>query len=108
MGLGRVIPRAAPTVAAVGQEGDADVTVGLETGDAVAVGVEATADGDETPEPPQAVKTTSAARIVIRREVSGDTYNVSFASCRLSGDFALPIVRALTRRLTLGMLHGRP
>lgn len=84
MGLGRVIPRAAPTTAAVGQERAAGVTLGLESGAAVDDGIEASADGDATPEPPQAVKTATAASIVIRRDVSGDTCYLSFASRRLS------------------------
>jgi hypothetical protein len=73
-GLGTVIPRADPTVAAVGHDRGAAVAVGS-AGDAVLVdGVDPAGDDDDTVlELPRAVTTVTRASVVRinRREVAG-------------------------------------
>jgi hypothetical protein len=85
-GFGSVMPKAAPTVAAVGHELGAAVVVGS-TGE-----VEATGDGDPAVVPPHAaraaVKTSMAT--INRPELLRDTCNASFTSHRLDAIWLSP------------------
>src|ERR1035437_7024154 len=105
VGLGRVIPRADPTVTAVGHVLGAGVEVavedGIESDVAVGDGVEATV------EPPQAVTdaTKTSAVSANHRELSCDTFNASFASRRLDATWASPSSEPATQRFTPAMLQ---
>jgi hypothetical protein len=77
------MPRAEPTVAAVGHELGAAVVVG--SGSAVTDGVDATGDGDPAVDPPQAARAAAKKSVMNanRHELLSDNCKSSFASRRL-------------------------